>query len=87
MPKSKVVLKHPTIVEKDLTADNVWGWANQEDFEIEVEKTQPSKEYLNTLIHEMIHCMLPNLAEKSVVKMANIMTDEIWRKRFRRLSK
>lgn len=87
MPKSKVVLKKPSVREKDLTKDRVWGWANQEDFEVEIEKNQPPKEYLNTLVHEMLHCLLPDLSEKQTSKMANIMADEIWRKRFRRLSK
>ncbi|MFZ9472489.1 MAG: hypothetical protein ACO26H_02195 [Sediminibacterium sp.] len=87
MPKSKVILKKPNVREKDLTKDKVWGWANQEDFEVEIEKNQPAKEYLNTLVHEMLHCLLPDLNESQISRMANIMADEIWRKRFRRLSK
>lgn len=84
---SRVVLKKPSIREKDLSKDNVWGWATIEDFEIEIEKNQPSKEYLNTLIHEMLHCLLPDLSEKQIEKMANIMSEEIWKRRFRRLAK
>lgn len=84
---SKVVLRKPKVIEKDLTKDNVWGWATPDEFEIEIEKNQKSIEYLNTLIHEMLHCFLPDLSEKQITKMANIMSKEIWTRRYRRLSK
>lgn len=87
MPISRVKLKKPKVQEKDLTADDVWGWATKEDFEVEIEKNQPSREYLNTLIHEMLHCLLPDLNEGQIDKMATMLADEIWRRRFRRLAK
>ena len=88
MLKSKVVLKMPRITEKALPPnEGAWGWANKEDFEIDIEKHQCSKEYLNTLIHEMLHCLLPDLSEKAITKMANIMASQIWKRRYRRLSK
>ena len=88
MLKSKVILKTPRITEKALPPkDGVWGWANKEDFEIDIEKLQCGKEYLNTLIHEMLHCMLPDLSERSITKMADIMAAQIWKRRYRRLSK
>jgi len=86
MPKSKVILKAPEVREKQLE-DNVFGYAYQDDFEIEIDPRQDSKEYLNTLTHEMLHCILPDLSEKSITKMANIITDEIWKKRYRRIAK
>jgi hypothetical protein len=86
MPQSKVKLKKPTIRQKKLDG-NVLGWAYQDDFEIEIDPRQISKEYLNTLIHEMLHCFLPDLSERNIIKMSNIMTDAIWKKNFRRLQK
>jgi hypothetical protein len=85
--KSKVVIKCPTIIDKDLTRDNVWGWANKEDFEIELDKHQPSREYLNSCLHEMLHCILPDLHEKHITKMADIMSDVLWRRGFRRIKR
>lgn len=87
MPVSRVKLRRPKIVHKDLTADGVWGYANQEDFEIEIERNQVSKEYLNTLIHEMLHCFLPDLKEQHIRKMADLLSDEIWKRKYRRIAK
>jgi hypothetical protein len=56
MPISKVKLRVPQVKHKDLSADGVLGYALQEDFEIEIDPNQPSREYLDTLIHEMLHC-------------------------------
>jgi hypothetical protein len=86
MIKSRVIIKQPQIVHKELE-DHVLGYAYQKDFEIEIDPRQYSKEYLNTLIHEMLHCFLPDLSEKSIIKMSDIMTSEIWKKNYRRLSK
>jgi len=87
MPSSRVKIKKPTIRHKDLSGDNVYGYAMQEDFEIEIDPKQSSKEYLNTLIHEMLHCFLPDLQERFVVRMADIMADEVWKRGYKRLSK
>jgi len=86
MPTSKVIIKQPNIVDKELD-DNVLGYAYQKEFEIEIDPRQNSREYLNTLIHEMLHCFLPNLSEKSIIKLSTIMSDEIWKRRYRRISK
>jgi hypothetical protein len=86
MPTSKVIIKQPKIVDKLLEAD-VLGYAYQKEFEIEIDPRQNSKEYLNTLIHEMLHCFLPNLSERSIIRLSNIITNEIWKRRYRRLDK
>ena len=58
MAISRVKLKKPKIVNKDLKNEGVWGFAYQEDFFIEIEKDQSPKNYLNTLIHATISCNL-----------------------------
>ena len=87
MPISNVKLRVPSVVHKDLSADGVLGYALQEDFEIEIDPNQSSREYLDTLIHEMLHCFLPDLTEKQITRMANIMADEICKRRYRKLAK
>ena len=84
MPTSRVKIRKPTIVSKKLEG-NILGLAYQDGFEIEIDPRQVSKEYLNTLIHEMLHCFLPDLSERDITRMADIMTDKIWARRFRRV--
>ena len=84
MPSSRVKIKKPTIRHKDLSGDNVYGYAMQEDFEIEIDPKQSSKEYLNTLIHEILHCFLPDLQERFIVRMADILADEVWKRGYKK---
>lgn len=84
MPKSRVKIRKPIIVNKKLEGD-ILGLAYQEGFEIEIDPRQLSKEYLNTLIHEQLHCFLPDLSEKNITRMADLMTNAIWNRRYRRI--
>lgn len=84
MPVSRVKLRKPRIQNKKIAEKNILGYATQEDFEIEIDPRQSSKEYLNTLIHEMLHCFLPDLKEKHIIKMADLLSAAIWNRRFRR---
>lgn len=84
---SRVKVKKPRIINKHIKEKNVLGYAYQDDFEIEIHPEQDSREYLNTLIHEMLHCFLPDVSEYSITRLANIMTEKIWRRRYRRMEK
>lgn len=87
MPYSRVKIKNPIIKHKDLSADGVYGYASQEDFEIEIDPNQGDKEYLNTLIHEMLHCFLPDLQERFIIRIADIMAENVWKKGYRKKPK
>jgi hypothetical protein len=84
---SRIKTRKPKIVNKHINEKNVLGWAYQEDFEIEIDPRQDAREYLNTLIHEMLHCFLPDASERTIIKLADIMTEKIWRRRYRRMEK
>jgi hypothetical protein len=87
VPYTKYIIKKPKIKEVSLEKENALGFAYQDDFEIEIEPKQSSKEYLNTLIHEMLHCFFPELKEGQITKLADIMADNIWKKNYRRIKK
>ncbi len=87
VPRTKVVLRKPRITEKDLRESVVLGLATKEDFEIDIEKNQNSKEFLSTLIHECCHVWLPDLSEANIIKMSDMLRDIIWSKGYRRLMK
>ena len=84
---SRVKIKKPTIRNKNIAEKDVLGYALTDDFEIEIDPRQTSREYLNTLIHEMLHCFLPDLSEQAIIKMSNIITEKIWARRYRRIEK
>ena len=45
------------VIQKDLTEDNVFGWTleNNNQNEIEIHDDLSEKDYITTLIHELIH--------------------------------
>lgn len=45
------------VIQKDLTEDNVFGWTleNNDQNEIEIHHDLSDKDYITTLIHELIH--------------------------------
>lgn len=76
------------IIEKKLGREKAWGQAWQDKpWSIEIDPRQKSRSYLNTLIHEMLHCLYPNDSETKIRKNADIMTKYIWEKSYRRIQK
>jgi hypothetical protein len=65
--------------------DKPLGLAWTDTGEIEIDPRQLSKDYLDTLIHEIIHVELPDLPETKVRKLANIISREVWKKKYRRI--
>ena len=75
------------VIEKKLGREKAYGIAYGSEMRIEVEERQESKDYLDTLIHEMLHCFAPKWGEKRVSETANEMTRIIWNKNYRRIEK
>ena len=81
-PRRKIKVK-----EKKLGREGAVGLAYASEMEIVIEKRQGSKDYLDTLLHEMLHCFAPKWGEKRVNDTANEMTRVIWEKSYRRIEK
>ena len=55
------------------------------DGRIEIDPRQKPADWLDTLLHEMLHREFPFLAENEVVRAANNMARSMWELRFRRM--
>jgi len=77
--------RHPRVKEKKLGKEHVWGLAYMDEGYLEIDPRLGSKDYLDTLIHEMLHCYLPELEEEDIDCMATKMANQIWRKGYRRI--
>ena len=80
-------LKKIKVREKKLGRQGAVGLAYADEMMIEIDKRQNSKNYLDTLLHEMLHCFAPRWGEKRITQTANEMTRVIWDKNFRRIEK
>ena len=73
------------VVERKLGREKALGLCYQGVGLVEIDPRQESKEYMDTLIHEMIHHFFPALPEKEVLKIATSMAKMLWKHRYRRL--
>ncbi len=80
---SRVVLKKPKVVFKDLSSEGVVGLTY--DYQIngehkaEIEKVQTDRELFLTTVHEIIsHLLLPDLTEKQAIKLEKLYGVALW---------
>lgn len=79
IPTSKVVIKKPRVYHKDLSKDNVVGFAYQgSEHYIEIDPKQTDKEYFLTYLHELFHLLLPDLSEKQIIKLEKTFGLVLW---------
>jgi hypothetical protein len=52
---------------------------------IEIDPRQGAQEYLNTLIHELLHREFPDLSEGAVIRGADRISWELWKYPYRRI--
>ena len=62
---------------------SIYGYAYPNEGRIEIDPRQCTKEYLDTLIHEMLHCFFPTLAEKHIARTAAKIARQIWKRNYR----
>lgn len=75
-------------VEKKLGRQRALGLADTDESGkgiIVVDPRQPSKERLDTLIHEALHHIRPDWSEKYVAKTSRKIARIIWKDRWRRV--
>ena len=73
------------VVERKLGREKAAGQCRHELNLIEIDPRQDSLEYLDTMIHEMLHLEFPTLPEEQVAKIARRMSKALWKQRYRRL--
>ena len=79
--------KNIKVIERPLGREKALGLAWVGENKIEIDGRLKSKQYLNTLIHEMLHVYNPEWSENKVTKTANEMTEIIWQKNYRRIKR
>ena len=75
------------VIDKKLGRQKAVGQAYSDARVIEIDPRQTSKNYLDTLIHELLHVYNPEWSENKVSKTANEMTQIIWQKNYRRIKR
>jgi hypothetical protein len=75
------------VIDKKLGRQQAVGQAYADAKIIEIDPRQTSKNYLDTLIHELLHVYAPNWSETKVNKIAKEMTQIIWQKNYRRIKR
>ena len=75
------------IHEKKLGRERAWGLAWQGENLIEIDPRQSPRQYLNTVIHETLHILLPSFSETKIRKMGDKISEMVWKQNYRRVMK
>lgn len=75
------------IVEKKLGRERALGQCYHGENVVEIDPRQGERERLDTLIHEVLHLAKPDLIEDEVIRMANILSKQVWKCGYRRILK
>lgn len=75
------------IVERKLGRERAHGQCWKGENLIEIDPRQTARGYLNTLIHETLHCIFPAMSESTVNRAASKICRVVWERDFRRLKK
>ncbi len=81
--KFRVYNKH--IYETDKCLGQCWPFTKKHI--IEIDPRQYPSEYLDTLIHEALHELLPHKPEAFILKAASSIAKLLWRLGYRRIKK
>jgi hypothetical protein len=73
------------MVERKLGREGNWGQAFHDADTIEIDPTQPEDERLDTIIHECVHLLFPDLSEMRVRGVSRRISRVLWRDKWRRV--
>ena len=73
----------PQVIERKLGRERAAGlcWGD----EIEVDPRQSARERMDTLVHETLHHLWPDMPETKVERAARTIARVLWRDRYRRI--
>ena len=76
------------IVEAKLGRQQAVGLAYFDAHTVVIDPRQPSKEYMDTLIHECLHLLVGRkFPERKVKKFAGFIARALWKQGFRKIEK
>jgi hypothetical protein len=78
-------IKDIKLVERNLRY--YWGYAYPTVRRIEISTNLTDKQYMDTLIHEILHVLYPKDSESKISKNASTIRYYLWKQGFRRLEK
>ena len=78
MLRSKVVLKKPRVIYKDLSKEECVGLAYDDENKVEIHPDQTDSELFKTVYHELAHITLPDLQEKHIVRLEKTVGQLLW---------
>ena len=82
-PRSSMKLKKIKVQERKLRY--YYGYAYPDKSLVEINPNLKPRQYLDTLIHELLHVMYPEDSESKISQNASTITHHIWKKNYRRV--
>lgn len=81
MPENKKTI----VIHKKLIHKGVYGLAHFDQNKIEIDPNQSNEEYLDTMIHEKLHLILPHYKEETIVRISTQLSEFLWDNGYRQV--
>ena len=80
--------RRPPIVvrERKLAREKADGLYWPETRAIEIDPRQPPKEYLDSVVHEVLHDALPSFSERRINSVSRLISRVLWNQSYRKVS-
>ena len=79
MAKPKISILVEKLGRERVGGHKVLGLAYKYDKKIRLEFNQKPKSFQNTLIHEVLHMVRPELSEEAITETADTIADILWK--------
>lgn len=73
------------VVHRKLGRERSDGLAYKEDKEIHIDERLKKKDYILTVLHELLHVCFPEMTEKRVDAASKKICNELWKLKIRRI--
>jgi len=73
-----------TIIERKLGREKAMGQAYKDDGLIEIDPRQSAQDYLETVVHEVMHVVFPAMSEDDVTNSSKIIGQALWEVGYRK---
>lgn len=72
------------VIYKKLGRQQAYG-ITWKDGRVYIDSRLKKKDQLETLVHEILHCVFPEYEEEEIDKRAKIISDTLWNEGFRKV--
>lgn len=78
-------MKKVKVIHRKLGRERADGLVYKDDYVIHIDSRLTGKNYILTVIHELLHIYLPDLIEEKIIDLSEKICDDLWNLKIRKI--